>query len=659
MAASKHELESIQAHYAPGEITHTCDRQIARLKTRLDSIAALSQGRQGDALFEFESAMADFGDGVGPLFLMGNLHPDAGVCAEGSACEEKCGQFLVEVYTRKDIYDVIKKHQPPEEAAARLYEKTVEAFEMNGLGLPAETLENVRKLKKRLSGLEVKFGTNLNQDKSTMVFSAQELEGAPKDFLGRLERTADGNYVVTMKYPDCDAVMRNVKSGDTRRRMRLAFQNRGKPEENTELLEEAISVRQQIAKLSGYDSWADYRTRTRMAKNAANVEAFIAKLSATLVQKCSADLSMLLEFKRTLEPEATAVEWWDVPYLENQLKKTKYQLDDDVVREYFPLDSVMDGLFSIFSTAFGVHFGRVENAAVWHSDVLLYCVADSQSGQALGYLYLDLFPRQGKFGHEALFPVVSGRLVNGEYTRPVAVIAANKNPATSNGKPALLTHPEVVSMFHEFGHALHALLSRAPYASLSGCNTAWDFMETPSQTLERWPHDARVLDLLSGHYSDRSRKLPARMRDTIIELRDFCQGYFYAILFAYSEFDLKAHRANGPVDVTALAAKVCSDYTGLSQQPGTHFPATFGHIMGAYDAGYYSYAWSRVFAIDCFAQFEKEGLFNSETGARFRRWILEKGDMQDGDRLLEGFLGRPANADAFYRTLNITVEKPV
>ncbi|MFA5247105.1 MAG: M3 family metallopeptidase [Candidatus Micrarchaeia archaeon] len=648
-------VEPIRSHYEPGEVTKICDEWISKTQSRLDAIVSLPESHQPKALFLFEDAMSDFCDAVGPLMLTGSLYPDASIAAEGSACEEKVGKFSIEVHTRKDIYEIIKKFPPQGEVEFRLYDQTVKGFELNGLNLPDDKLAQVRALKQRLSALEVKFGTNLNLDKSTIAFTKEELEGAPEDFLNRLEKNADGKYVVTMKYPDLEAVMLNAKSGETRKRMRFAFNNRGAPEENTKLLEGAVLLRQQIASTSGYASWVDYRTAMRMAKNAANVNAFIANLKPAIIRKAKSDLAAMLEFKRTFEPSASTVEWWDVPYLENQLKKTKYALDEDVVREYFPLDLVMVGMFSLFSTVFGIGFEKVENAKVWHKDVLLYSVADKQSGKILGYVYFDLFPRDGKFSHEAMNPVISGRMVNGSRNTPVAVIMANKNPAT-NGKPALLTHNEVEGMFHEFGHALHSTLTAAPYASLSGGNVAWDFVETPSQTLERWPWDPQVIDLLSGHYKNRSQKMPAQMRDTLIALKDLNQGYAYASLLGRSEFDVKMHEATGPVDSILLSDAVMYEYTGLGPQEGTHFPATFGHMMGGYDAGYYSYAWSRVYAIDCFAQFEKEGLFNSTTGMRYRKWILEKGDLQGGDKLLEGFLGRPANTDAFYKTLNLDVK---
>ncbi len=645
--------EPIKAHYEPGEVTALFEEQVAKAKNALDSIVSLPKEKQAGALLAFETALSELSDAVNPLYFTSYVYPDAGVAAEGTACEEKHGRFLVDVFTRKDIYDIIRQNPPAAADERRLYDKTVEAFEKNGLDLPPEKLNKVRELKKKLAGLESKFGANLNLDSTTIAFSAAELEGAPQDFLGRLKKSDDGKFVLTMKYPDYEPVMLNVKSGDTRRRMRLAFLNRGAPAENTKLLEEAIATRQEIAQLSGFGSWADYRTSTRLAKDAAHVAAFIANLKPAIIKKSRENISALLEFKRSLEPNASAVEVWDVAYLENQLKKQKYALDDELVREYFPLESVISGLFSIFSTVFGVRFEQVANARTWHPDAQLYRIAEPASGKSLAYVYFDLFPRKGKFGHEAMVTLVCGRKAESGYVAPVVAIVANKNPA-AGGKPPLLSHGEVVALFHEFGHALNTTLTSVPYASLSGSNVAWDFVETPSQTLENWPYAAQVIDILSCHYKDNS-KMPQGLRDKIVALRDLNLGYSYSVLLAFSQTDLELHTAKGAVDMVTVADSAFLDFTGMKKQEGTNFLATFGHIMGGYDAGYYCYAWSQVFAYDCFAQFEKEGLLNAATGARYRKWVLEQGDMQDGDRLLEGFLGRPASPEALYKRLGITV----
>jgi len=652
-AAPSINLEPLQAKYTPGEVTSRCDAAIAKVTGTLNEIAARPAGKRGTALLDFEGAMADYYDAISPLCFTSYVYPDANISAEGAACEEKMGRFGSEVMTRKDIYNAIKEFTPKNDAELRLYNRTISAFELNGLGLPDDKLAIVREMKQNLTTLESKFGQNLNLDSKTIEFTTAELEGAQPDFLGRLAKTSDGKYIVTMKYPDYDAVMQNVKSPDTRMRMNLAFLNRGSPEENTRLLEDAIILREKLASALGFATWADYKTSMRMAKNASNVETFIAGLEAPLANKSREDIAGLLAFKKTLEPNANAVYPWDVAYLENQMLKTKYSLDNEKVREYFPISTVMPGMTSLYSQLFKVSIQEVKGAKLWSPEVMLYRVADPATDATLSYIYFDLYPRESKYGHGAMWQIASGREKNGSYVEPIIAIVANFNPP-ANGKPALLSHGEEVTLFHEFGHAMHATLSTVPYASLSGTNTAWDFVETPSQSFENWAWDPQVINSTSGHYQNPSQKMPQSMVDSMLSARNLGQGITYAQRLAQSKMDMDFHTAKGPVDVTAISNSEITNITGMVPVAGNHFPATFGHVMGGYDAGYYSYMWSEAYALDIFSKFQEQGVYSQATGLRYRNEILSQGDLKDGDVLLRNFLGREPSSSAFLKKLNIT-----
>jgi len=646
----------MQAVYAPGEVTSRCDKAIANANSKFNEIASRPAGKRSTALLDFEAAMADYVDFMGPLCFTSYVYPDANISAEGAACEEKMGRFGSEVMTRKDIYNAVKEFTPKNDAEARLYDRTIASFELNGLGLPDDKLALVREMKQNLTTLESKFGQNLNLDSATIEFTAAELEGAQPDFIGRLAKTPDGKYIVTMKYPDYNAVMQNVKSPDTRMRMNLVFLNRGSPEENTRLLEEAILLREKLASALGFATWADYKTSMRMAKNASNVEAFIAGLEAPLANKSREDISELLAFKKTLDPNATAVHPWDVAYLETQILKTKYSLDNEKVREYFPINTVMPGMASLYSHLFNVSIQEVEGAKLWSPDVMLYRVADSTTGATISYIHFDLYPRENKYGHGAMWQIATGREKNGSRVVPIIAIVANFNPP-ANGKPALLSHGEEVTLFHEFGHAMHASLSTVSFASLSGTNTAWDFVETPSQSFENWAWDPQVINSTSGHYLDTSQKIPQSMVDSMLSARNLDQGITYAQRLAQSKMDMDFHTASGPVNVTAVSNAELERITGMAPVAGNHFPATFGHVMGGYDAGYYSYMWSEAYALDIFSEFQAQGTGNQTTGLRYRNEILSQGDMKDGDVLLHNFLGREPSSSAFLKKLGITQGK--
>ncbi len=652
--ASDVDLEPLKTSFKPGEITLLCDKAIEKVNQTLNEIASRPVGQRNKTLIDYEEALTQFNIETASLYFAGYVHPDPVIAAEGSACEEKIWIFNTEITTRKDIYYALKDFVPTNENESRLYDVTIEYLEWNGLNLPDEKLDLVRKMKQELASLELKFSNNLNQDNKTIEFTLEELDGAPQDFLNRLEKNINGKFIITMKYPDYYAVMENVKSSETRKRMNLAFNNLGSPKENKRLLEEAIDLRRKIAQELGFQSWADYKTSIRMAKNASTIEKFITELKPALMESSRKDLEKYLEFKKTFDPNATSVDVWDVKYIETQLKKEKYSLNNDEIREYFPLESVLNGMFSIYSEVFNVSFQEVKEAKVWAPDVKLYRAMDSVSNETIAYIYFDLFPREGKYNHEAMFPLVVGRDVNGTHTIPITAIVANKNPPTEN-KPALLTHSEVVNLFHELGHTLHNSLSTAPYSSLAGTNVAWDFVETPSQTIEKWAWDPKVIDAVSGHYLNSSQKIPSEIRDKIIMTRKLGLGYTYAQRLAQTEFDLIIHTTeNTSLNTTELYNKEFKELVGIPLVEGNNYPSSFGHLMAGYDAAYYSYIWSEVYAFDCYSEFEKYGVTNQTTGIRFRNTILAQGNMKDGMELLREFLNREPNMDAFLKYLNIS-----
>ena len=643
----------IKSHYRPGEITGLCDAAINTATAALARIAEQPPEKRtiDTTLLAFETAMADFGDATLPLTLMGYVYPDPAIAAEGSACEEKAGMFVVSVFTRRDLYDAIKDAvtRTPEES--RLQKETLRQFKKNGLALPDNRLAVVRAKKEQLTKLEVEFTANLNNDTSSIGFSAAELDGVPKEALATFARTASGLYRVTTKYPDYIPVMQNAKNGGTRKRLYTAFVNR-EAEANTRLLTEAIKVRRECARELGYGSWADYRLDGRMAKSTKTVLDFLYGLKEPLKEKIRHDLAALVLLKKELEPGADRVEPWDLAYLTEQERKRKFALDDETIRKFFPFERVVQGMFDCFGPLFGIRFTEVTGAKVWAPGVKLYRVINASDKRTLAYIYFDMFPRDGKYGHMMMVPLISGRAKGQEYTVPVTAIVGNFR-APAGDIPSLLTHDDVEGLFHEFGHALHGSLTQAPYASLSGSSVEWDFVETPSQALENWAWEPAVLDAISGNYANPTEKLPAALRDRIIAARDLDAGLKYTRMLVISTEDMTFHTADGPVDVTDIADKAYRDLMGIPPLEGGHEPATIGHFMGGYDAGYYSYLWAEVYALNVFARFKKDGLFNATTGAAYRHWILEQGNMQDGTVLLKGFLEKEPGMDVFYERLHI------
>jgi thimet oligopeptidase len=652
-APGQETVSPITTHYSPWEITRLGTAAYDTANTSLTMIAALPPEKRTfeNTVLAFDTAMGDYTDAVYPMTLMGYVYPDAQVASEGMALEEASAVFSNDVYTRRGLYQALKGQTPRTPEELRLYTLTIRNFEKNGLKLPDDRLAKVRQMNDELSALEVRFSTNLNNDNTTLEFSEPDLAGVPASSVAAFEKTLQGTYRVTMKYPDYAAVMTYADRGATRKAMYLAYYTR-QAAANTALLEEAIALRQEIAHELGYPTWADYKTDGRMAKNASNVMAFLDSVKQPLQEKSRKEYAELLALKQGSDPSATMLEPWDIAYLQEKLKAQRYAYDENEVKEYFPVDGTIGGVFSIYGELFGIRFEEVQDAPVWSPGVRLYRITNQSDSVTIGYLYLDLYPREGKYSHFATFPVRNGRMKDGRYLVPVTAIIGNF-PAPADGKPGLLTMYDVETIFHEGGHAMHTLLTTVPYGTQSGFNTEWDFVETPSQTLEEWTWDPEVLTPLSGCPANASEKIPANLRDKIIAVRDVGAGYDYSTMLAKSYEDMEFHMAEGPVDTRAVYARIYKDMTGLSLPDEIHQPASFGHLMGGYDAGYYGYLWSKVYAMEITGEFKRDGMTNRTTGLRFRQEVLSQGNMQDGTVLLQNFLGREPGPGAFYERLGI------
>ena len=570
----------IRSQYSPGEITDLTRAAEQAANASLNGIAALprEQRNPDTTLLAFDKVMTDYDDAVKPLILMGYVYPVPGIAREGMASEESAKIFTTGVYSRRDLYDAIKAQVPRTAEESRLSTMTIREFEHNGLALPDDRLTMVRAMKANLSGLETRFSANLNNDNTTLEFTAEELRGVPDSSLATFTQNLDGNDLVTLKYPDYLAVMKNADRSETRKTIYAAYMNR-QADENTALLEEAITLRQQIARELGYPTWAEYQLDGRMAGSTEQVMAFLTSLKQPLLEKNRAETAQLLVIKQSLDPTATAVDPWDIQYLLEKQKNIHYAYDEDEVKAYFAFDNVLNGMFGIYGTLFHVRFDEVKGAPVWSPEVRLFRVSNLTDNSTTGYLYLDPYPRAGKYGHFCESTIISGRMKDGAYTVPVAAIIGNFHPPEGD-KPALLTPDELTTLFHETGHAMHTLLTRAPYGTLSGTNVAWDFVETPSQTLEEWPWNPDVMESLSGHYTNTSRKIPPELRDRVIAARDVGTGYSYTRQLANSLEDMEFHTADGPVNVTQVSDRIYGEVTGIPPLAGTHQPASFEHIMG-------------------------------------------------------------------------------
>ncbi|MBI5630387.1 MAG: Zn-dependent oligopeptidase [Elusimicrobia bacterium] len=645
----------------PQTLARECRQAKDSAEARLKELAAIPDRDRtfANTPEALEKTLAELSDQTAADTFLKYVSLSSDVRDAGNDCESLVNQFKVEVLSREDLFSAIngyaKKEEPLEGEPRRLLEKELLDFKRNGLLLPASKRKEIKKIKKRLVELETQFSKNLNDVKDSLLVSRQELEGLAEDYIQRLPKEG-GLYRVSVDYPDYFPFMENAKNSEARRKLEFLFNNRA-AKENLPLLKEALRLRQKAARLLGYPSHADYVLEERMAKNSRSVREFLGNLRKRLEPLAQKELQELSAFKKQAEGASAdpVLRAWDWRYYDNQLRKARYDVDKEKIKEYFPIETVLEGMLAVYQRLLGVKFHRIEGAALWNPDVKLYKISDASGGEPLAYFYMDLFPREGKYKHAAAFSLVSGRfLADGRYQKPVSAVVANFTKP-SPGRPTFLKHgehEEVETIFHEFGHIMHQTLTKARFARFSGSSVAWDFVEAPSQMLENWVWDPEVLSSLSGHYKDPSKKLPPELLEKMIASRHFNVGLVHSRQLLFASVDLGYH-SRVPADTTALYARLMKDIALFPMSPGTHPEASFGHIMGGYDSGYYGYLWSKVYAQDLFSRFKSAGLLDLGTGLRYRREILEPGSGREEEESLKRFLGREPNNEAFLESLGL------
>jgi thimet oligopeptidase len=631
-----------------------CDRALAEVVAVPDA-----QHRFANTVEAIEQSVATFSDATMRLGILKEIHTNPDVRNAAAEVEERAGQYGVLIGARRDLYQAVKEYlanagktESLEPEQKRLLELMLRDFRRNGLELPDDKLKRLVEIRQRLTTLATEFQRHLNENEDQIVITAAETEGLPPSFVERLKKTEDGKHILTMKYPDYVPFMENAKDGNARHRAFITF-NRREADRNAPILEEAINLREQAAKLLGYATHADFVTEDRMAKNAERVSSFLTSLGQKLSPRRDADYATLTQLKREETGNASdKLQPWDLSYFLNKWKKRDFELDTETIREFFPSDHVLREMFGVYETLLSIRLQEVADAHVWAPGVKLYEVRDRETNELFAHFYTDLHPRAGKYGHAAVAPFTVPRQVGDGYHEPIVVLLANFTPPSAE-RPSLLTHEEVKTLFHEFGHVMHQALTRARYGSQAGFNVAGDFVEAPSQMLENWVYTPEVLDRLSAHYQDPKRKLPHHLIQKMEAARFYDAGYRYTRQVYLARFDQKLHTSGATVKVREVEHALYREIMGLEPVAETNFAASFGHLMGGYDAGYYGYLWSEVFAADMFTLFEQQGVLNTTLGRRYRDTILAKGRSIEADALLEEFLGRPANNEAFLKKLDV------
>ncbi|KAI2602237.1 Metalloprotease [Hypoxylon sp. NC1633] len=609
--------------------------------------------------------------------------------------EKIMDNFSIECSMREDVFHLVdaafqlQKSKEPDldPESLRFLEKERKSYIRNGLGLPqGPQRDRFKEIKKRLSQISIEFQKNLNEEDGGLWFTREELDGVPDDVVDGLEKGTgenDGKLKLSFKYPDLFPALKFAKNPETRKKIFIANDN--KTNQNAPLFRETILLRDEAARLLGYPNHATFRIEDKMAKEPSTVDSFLSDLRARLAPGGEKEKNHLLELKtkdeesRGLKPDGSYY-LWDHRYYDRMMVEQECSIDEVKIAEYFPLQSTVRGMLHIFEELFGFVFveldaderkrisptGKAEDIA-WHEDVIIFSVWDdsSEGDGFVGYLYLDLHPRQGKYGHAANFSIQPGYMQkDGTRRYPATALVCNFSKPTEK-KPSLLKHDEVVTLFHELGHGIHDLAGRCTYSRFHGTATVRDFVEAPSQMLENWCWTTSQLKDLSKHFVT-GEKIPDELIEKQISTKHVNDALFNLRQLHFGIFDMTIHSPTShedleKMDFSALYNDLRVQIAGLKGpealgQPSTwgNGQATFGHLMGGYDAGYYGYLSSQVYSTDMFYSVFRKDPMNGKEGRRYRHTVLERGGSQDEMTTLEQFLGRKPSSDAFYAELGLT-----
>lgn len=617
-----------------------CDAAIAQAKRDIAGLEGLPLKQAGKqtvllAWNRFSTGLDDVGN---PIYLLSEVSPKPEVRKAAEECVLKLSALENQIYQSVALYQRFKSLVLADPVDKMAQQILLEQFEDRGVNLPEDKRGRARAIFDRLDKLQQDFARNLRDNKTNLKFSQEELKGVPEDFLATAKRDEQGRYLIGFDYPEVDAVMGYAENAEVRRRYQFEFSRRGS-EMNLAILGEVVKLRKELATLHGYPSYAHWSTRRKMVERPEVVDKFLADVASRVEEVEKRELAQLTQEKARHTGEAGAdIRRWDVTFYQQRLKKARYSVDPQVVRQQFPTEPTITWLMQVTSRLYGIEFRRNVKLPVWHPDVRGYDVHDRGSGKYLATFYLDLFPRDGKYKHAAAFGLRGASALAGR--TPVSALVTNfrRDGFDQN---------ELETLFHEFGHVMHNVLSKTRYTWLAGTAVRRDFVEAPSQMYEEWARRPESLRLFN-EACPRCKPIDMQLIQRMDAARLYGQGIKYARQRLYAAYDM-ALASENPRDPMQLWTEM-EEKTPLGHVAGTQFPGSFAHIVGGYAAGYYGYMWSEVLALDMLSPFG-QNLMDAKVGQRYRHIILENGGEIPPMQLVQRFLGRPPSPEAFFQEI--------
>ena len=617
-------------------LTAACKQSMTTAREAAREFAAIPvESMTPEMLAKWDDTSIELENVIGPVAILASVHPDSRVRDAGQDCLVQFSSLQTEIYQNEELYRRVSAIKPANAVQTELRQDLLNGFEDSGVSLPPDKRERVKHLDNRITTLSQEFGKNIRDNTTKLTFTLAEAKGLPQSYIDRT-KDGKGNIVVGFDYPDFVPFMANAENEEARKRYYIEYQKRGTAK-NLELLDEIIALRKELASLYGYPTFAHYVTRRRMVEKPETVDSFLREVSRAVTEVEKRDLEEVRKFKAQAlgSPLArTKLHRWDLSYWRERLREKRYAVDQEAMRQYFPAKATQDWLIDITQRLYGVKF-EAAVVPVWHPEVQYFDVKDAASGNFIGGVYLDLYPRDGKYKHAAAWPVrgVSTRVGR----KPVSVLVTNFDRKG-------LTFEEVETFFHEFGHVMHGVLSETQYNQHSGTSVQLDFVEAPSQIYEEWAKDPRALELLKAHCGG----CPAIDAATLQRLKEserFGRGIDYARQHLYAAFDMALAGQNAGKSLDAW--KRLEGATPLGYVAGSEFPGTFGHIASGYAAGYYGYMWAEVIGLDMLSAWNGD-LLDPAVGMRFRKSVLARGGELPAKDIVQQFLGRPVNSKAFF-----------